>query len=139
MQCKRAFRGLEEKLDVNRFYEDRATEIVLDNTVDARDVREVIKDFEVEVVDTGFAIHIKPKNTDKGKALLKVCKMIGLEASDFLAIGDSVNDVGLLDVAELGVAVGNSNPRLKETADKVLEQKDGEGVEKALMEFLDYE
>lgn len=134
-----AFSELRNKMEVERFYEDRFTEVVLDNDIDVARAREAVSGYEVDVVDTGFALHIKPKNTDKGKALKEVCSLMGLDEKDFLAIGDSVNDIELLETAGLGVAVGNSAEELKEVADVFVEEKNGLGVVKALSDCLDHE
>lgn len=135
-ESERAFNRLKEELDVKRFYEDRYTEVVLDNGVEISKIREIVSSFDVDVIDTGFSIHLKPKSINKGKALKKVCELYDLDLDDFLAIGDSMNDIELLEFSGLGVAVGNSNKELKKIADVVVEGKNGAGVKKILRKYL---
>ena len=89
----------------------------------------------MELVDTGFAVHIKSVDVNKGTALLEVAALIGLDAGDVMAIGDSANDVEMLRTAGMGVAVGNANPALKSIADMVTSGRYGAGVLEAL-EYL---
>jgi hydroxymethylpyrimidine pyrophosphatase-like HAD family hydrolase len=42
----------------------------------------------------------------------KLCEAFGIDPStELLAIGDAKNDVGMLEMASIGVAVGNACPR----------------------------
>ncbi len=114
---------------------DRLSDVALRRNFDIEAARQIIADNEirdVELVDTGFAVHIKSMNVNKGTALLEVAALIGLDAGGIMAIGDSVNDIEMLHAAGLGVAVGNANPVLKSTADMVTSGRYGAGVVEAL-------
>ncbi len=138
-EVKEAYSFLKQKISVERYFEDRKTEIVLKNDLDVSKVKEIVSSFDVQVIDTGFAVHLTPINVSKGKALKKVSDILNMDLSDFLAIGDSLNDISLLKTAEIGVAVENSPIELKNSADLVLDEKNGDGVVVALRKFLDYE
>ena len=49
--------------------------------------------------------------------------------------GDNMNDRTMIENAGLGIAMGESNPRIKEIADYVTDDNNNEGVKKALEKF----
>jgi hypothetical protein len=61
-----------------------------------------------------------------------MAELMGLEVSDFVAIGDSVNDVEMLDVAGFSVAVGNADSVTKNAADHVTGTTYGDGTAEAI-------
>ena len=52
-------------------------------------------------------LEFNPLNAFKGKALERVCSMLGILPSDAVAFGDSLNDLSMLQTAGLGVMVSN--------------------------------
>ena len=88
------------------------------------------------MVDTKYAIHIKSTKINKGVGLMKLASMMGLKSEDFVAIGDSENDVEMFEVSGFGIAVGNGDEIIKEAADYVTEASFGDGTVEAL-EFLE--
>lgn len=107
-------------------------------TVPAEEVRDVVRDYPVEVLDTGFAIHIGEAGMSKGLAFLNLAGELGLDPGDFLAIGDAENDAELLRYAGIGAAVGNAPQELAGAADYVAEKKYGAGFVEALDRYLPY-
>jgi hypothetical protein len=69
---------------------------------------------------------------NKGTGLEKMATMMGLDVSDFIAIGDSVNDWEMLELAGYGIAVANADHKLKLIADTVTSTSFGEGTVEAL-------
>lgn len=61
---------------------------------------------------------------------------MGLEAKDFVAIGDSANDVEMFEASGFGIAVGNGDDRIKEATNYVTEVSFGDGAVEAI-EFLE--
>lgn len=62
-----------------------------------------------------------PRNGTKGKALSFLTKVLGIQPERVMAIGDSINDLDMLN-GEHGffpVAVANAEPEVKETVQKV--------------------
>ena len=119
-ECQKAFDLLSDKFELTKLDpEHRKTEIVLRRNFDLQLARQILHDHgsNVEIIDTHFAIHIKSKKVNKGTGLIKVAELMGLSPKDFVAIGDSVNDVEMLDVAGFGVVVGNGDPELRSVAD----------------------
>ncbi len=111
-------------------------EIGLRRDFDVEMARELLKEFPgVEIVDTGFAVHIKSKRINKGTGLKRIAKMMGLDAREFVAIGDSPNDIEMLKVSGFGVAVGNAHPEVKRVARMVTKGEYGAGVAEAVGEL----
>lgn len=113
----------------------RFSDIAFARTIPAREVEAAVKGHPVRVLDTGFAIHLQPLGISKGTAFLELAKDMGLEPGDFMAIGDSVNDVEMLALAGLGVAVANSHPEAKAAAAYVSEKEYGDGFVEAVRKF----
>lgn len=56
---------------------------------------------------------------NKGNALKRIAEYYGIDISETVAIGDSSNDVSMIEVAGLGIAVGDGDEELKSKADVV--------------------
>jgi len=130
-ECKKAFDLLSGKFELTKLDPDhRKTEIVLRRDFDLELARQILYEHgsNVEIIDTHFAIHIKSREVNKGTGLLKVAELMGIEPEDFIAIGDSVNDVEMLEVAGFGIAVGNGDPELRSVADYTAASPYGAGA-----------
>lgn len=57
------------------------------------------------------------KGTGKGEAMLELAKMLGIDKSHTIGIGDNENDLTLVKSAGIGVAVANAMPELLDAAD----------------------
>ena len=135
-ECNDALEILEKHFSLERLDpEARITEIGLRRNFDVEEARKLLGDAPVDIVDTGFAIHIKSKKINKGTGLKQIAQMMGLDARDFVAIGDSPNDIEMIKAAGLGVAVGNAHPELKKVAGMVTKGEHGAGVEEVLGEL----
>ena len=113
----------------------RYTDIAIARTIQADEVREVVKEFPVRIIDTGFAIHIQAPGFTKGDALAALAPVLGLTPRDFLAIGDSVNDIEMIQGAGAGVAVANAHPDAKKAADWVTNKEFGDGVTEVIQKY----
>ncbi len=83
---------------------------------------------ELEIVDTKFALHLKHKSVNKATGMQKIAEIMGIEMKNFAAMGDSANDLHMLKVAGVGIAVGNAEPEVKAAADYVSKASYGEGA-----------
>ena len=73
----------------------------------------VIRQFE-------YNLDICSAATNKGDALLSLSDMVGIEHSQTIGVGDSDNDLALVETAALGLAVSNASDNLKSVADKII-------------------
>lgn len=78
---------------------------------------------------------ISPLNVDKGTALLSTTKHYGLSQEDTCAFGDSTNDIHMLQLAKLGVCMGNGYYDAKQAADYITETTDNDGIYNAMKHF----
>lgn len=84
-------------------------------------------------------VEIYTKESNKGKGLLHVANYLHWPLADTIAIGDGHNDIEMLKVANIGVAVKNSHPDLLEIADVILDKTAKENaVTCFLKSFLNY-
>ncbi|TKX61752.1 HAD-IIB family hydrolase [Halorubrum sp. ASP1] len=105
---------------VNRW---RETEVACSPDADEALLREVAAAVDdVEVVDTGYAYHVKSTGVSKGRALGVVADALGLAADEFVAVGDSENDVSTFEVAGESYAVANADDAAREAADEVVSE-----------------
>jgi Cof subfamily protein (haloacid dehalogenase superfamily) len=68
------------------------------------------------------------KGVSKATGLASLCARLGIDASEVLAIGDSVNDLEMLQWAGTAVAMGSARPMILEVADYVTGPEPGQGV-----------
>ena len=81
-------------------------------------------------------LEIMNKGVEKGKAVKKLADSLGVKQEEVICIGDNENDISMLKYAGLGIAMGNAEEIVKETADYVTEINDNSGVAKALKKFV---
>ncbi len=135
-KCYKALDVLKKHYEIILLDEEyRKSELCLRRTFKIDDALKLIDGMGVRIIDSGFAYHIVDENVGKGKALKFIAEKIGIEIEKFAAIGDSENDIDLIETAGIGIAVANADIKLKKVADIVTTKPDGEGVIEAL-EFL---
>ncbi len=88
---------------------------------------------DVQLVRNREALMILPAGVSKGSGLQEALAELGISYHNAIGIGDAENDLALIEACEIGVAVGNAVPSLKERADIVL---DNDGTD-ALVRFLE--
>ena len=80
-------------------------------------------------------LELLPEGCSKADGVNKLCETLGIEPSkQLLAIGDAENDVGMLQLAAIGVAVNNACDLAKGAADVVMEESNDDGGAGAAME-----
>ena len=72
---------------------------------------------------------------NKGTAVLEVLKHTGDDIKNTIAIGDGGNDIEMVELCNVGIAVANANPALIEVADYVTKSNNDAGVYHAFKEF----
>lgn len=81
-------------------------------------------------------IDIYPKATNKGIALRKLAEKLQIPMDQVMAIGDSENDITMIEAAGLGIAMGNAFEHVKECADYITETMEEDGVAHAIEKFI---
>jgi hypothetical protein len=86
--------------------------------------------------DSQHYVVINHPDSDKGKALDVVCRELGVSPRETVAMGDSESDIGMLEMAGLGIAMANSPDEVKRAALHVTRSNDEDGVAWALEKFV---
>ena len=80
-------------------------------------------------------LQIMHPEVGKAAALAKVAKWYGIPMEQVMAIGDAPNDVGMLQVAGVSVAMDNAHRLVKDVADWVAPSNNDHGVHAALAQY----
>ena len=81
-------------------------------------------------------LEITHPDADKGKAILRLAELLGIQQSEIIGIGDNHNDYELVTTAGLGIAMGNGVEAIKNVADYITLTNNEEGVRHALNKFV---
>jgi hydroxymethylpyrimidine pyrophosphatase-like HAD family hydrolase len=96
----------------------------------AATVLEVISELglDCQMVRNRASLMVLPAGVTKGTGLRWVLRELDLSPHNAIAVGDAENDLSLFGMAEIGAAVANAVPSVREHADLALEAEDGAGV-----------
>ncbi|WP_058486383.1 Cof-type HAD-IIB family hydrolase [Defluviitalea phaphyphila] len=81
-----------------------------------------------------FYLEFTNINTNKGLALRDLRKRLGFKKEEVACIGDSFNDLYMIEEAHLGVAVANAHPEIKKRADYITKNDNNHGAVKEIIE-----
>jgi Cof subfamily protein (haloacid dehalogenase superfamily) len=81
-------------------------------------------------------LEILPNGASKGAALKTLIKDLGVSGESVMAIGDAENDIEMIQLAGIGVAVGNAGQAVKDAADVVVASNDADGVAEAVERYV---
>lgn len=82
-----------------------------------------------------FFLELVPKGIDKAQSLLRLLEKLSLSPTDMIAFGDGYNDLSMLQLAGMGVAMANAAPEVKTGADYVTLSNEEDGVAAAIEHF----
>lgn len=114
----------------------RFADVAFARDVEVNEVRKLVEDLPVRILDSGFAVHIQSEGLNKGVGLKKIAPLMNLSPGDFMAVGDSTNDIEMLENAGIGVAVGNADEKTREAADYTVEKRYGDGFVEAVSKYF---
>ena len=81
-------------------------------------------------------IQITHPLVDKGIALQRIARRMGLKREEVMAIGDASNDMGMIEWAGFSAAVENAYPAVRQLADVVVPSNDELGVARAIQRYV---
>lgn len=84
----------------------------------------------------GHHLEILPPGNSKGITLGALLNRLKIKPENVLAIGDAENDIDMIKLAGIGVAVNNAHQSLKDVADHVVASNDKDGVAVAVEKFV---
>lgn len=81
-------------------------------------------------------LEVLPYRTSKAEGVKQLCMHLGIDPSkELLAIGDGENDIEMLQMSAVGIAMGNAVDKLKRVADVVVAPVDQGGAGEAIELF----
>lgn len=81
-------------------------------------------------------LEITNKDAKKGIALAKFALREGIEMKDVAAIGDNFNDISMLELAGMSIAMENAEPEVKEICSYETKSNDEHGVAYAIRNYI---
>jgi Cof subfamily protein (haloacid dehalogenase superfamily) len=83
-----------------------------------------------------YFLEIVPQYIDKANSLSVLFEKLNIRAEDVVAIGNGVCDVTMIQIAGLGIAMGNAKDSVKACADDVTTSNDKDGVALAVEKYI---
>lgn len=119
----------------------RITDLVVESNFNVSEAASLLEAWglDADLVDSGFAVHIKDRKVDKGRALAKMVDRLGLRREEVAAVGDSISDLPMFKVAGFRASVANAVPELKAESDYVSKREFGEGFSEIVVQMFDRE
>lgn len=108
-------------------------------TEDARvRMRSVLADISEVIVSSSLPnnLEINAAGADKGGALFRLAKLLGIRQEEIMAFGDGENDISMLRMAGFGVAMENAEEHVKAVANHITVTNNEAGVAVALRKFV---
>lgn len=81
-------------------------------------------------------VDIANNGNSKGGRLLELLKQWNIDPENVIAFGDNHNDISMLKVVGLGVAMGNAEDEVKSQAKKVTTTNDEDGIAQVIAEYI---
>ncbi len=83
-----------------------------------------------------FFLNLLDREAGKVAGLKKILEIYDIDCEEIMSIGDSNNDMGTIDFAGIGVAMGNAVSQVKNIADHITDDNNNNGVAKAIYKFI---
>lgn len=105
---------------------------------DSKAMLQFQKELEEQIIfinrEKGF-FEAVPKGYSKATGMKEMADYLGVDLKDTIAIGDSNNDLMMLEAAGISIAMGNAPKHIKEKVDFVTKDVDNNGIYHALEHF----
>jgi len=114
--------------------------IAQDGDKSFRPVKEIIAQRFPDLAVSSSGNHnmeITDIHAQKGVAVKKLAERLGISADEVMTIGDSYNDLSMLEYAGVSFAMGNANEDVKQHAKYVTDTNEEDGVGKAIMRAIE--
>jgi len=115
-KLKRLFPHAVEETEDDRY---RLVDVgIKTDEVETAELRRHLEDTEVDLLDSGFMLHLLPKEVSKGRTLLRLLGEIGggdLSPQEVIVFGDSPTDVSLFQLFPHSVLIINPGIPVQET------------------------
>lgn len=99
------------------------------------ELQEIVGDKMSVFRSAPFFMELVPNGIDKAQSLLRLLSKINLTPSDLMAFGDGYNDLSMLKMAGMGVAMANAAPEVRSEADYITLSNEEDGIAEAIRHF----
>jgi Cof subfamily protein (haloacid dehalogenase superfamily) len=79
-----------------------------------------------------FGVDVIPREGSKARTILKIAEENEFKREDIVFFGDGMNDIELMELSGIGVAMGNAETEVKDKADLITDSCDEHGIYNAL-------
>lgn len=83
-----------------------------------------------------YFLEVNPQRATKGNALKWIAHQHGLSMADFIAFGDSLNDLSMLEAAGTGIAMANARDDVKARVTTICRSNQEDGVARYIEEYV---
>lgn len=125
------------------YVKERGTEVEKINMffvdLEARErMREILSGIPEIIVSSSIFnnLEINAIGADKGGALIRLAEYLGIEKKETMAFGDGENDLTMIKMAGIGVAMENGEEFVKTAADYITVTNNEAGVAAAIRRFV---
>lgn len=118
-----------DDIHINKFSAD-----IMEYT-DFDTIRRELEDKFDFLIHEGNVVECVPIGTSKATGIEWLCKHLGIKKEDTYAIGDSVNDLDMLQYVGHGIAMGNGTAVAKEAAEFITKDLHEDGIFHALSHY----
>lgn len=84
-----------------------------------------------------FFVELVPMGIDKAESLKRLLAIMGIGTENLMSFGDGYNDISMIKLAGMGIAMENAAQEVKEAADYVTLSNEEDGVAAALKRFIE--
>lgn len=125
----------------DELYRDKINKVsfLLNNYDDYLEAREMFSEFKVGTWggagETALFGDVALSNIDKSTAISLLMKHLNETGSKTIAFGDAKVDIPMLDHCQIGVAMGNGGPEIREMADYITDDVTEDGLYNAFKHF----
>ena len=83
-----------------------------------------------------YLLEVMANNVTKGRALLQLGELLGISPCEMMTMGDQENDLSMIELAGISVAMGNAIPLVQEKATYISASNEEDGVAQAIYKFI---
>jgi len=83
-----------------------------------------------------FFLEVTRKGIDKGETLKRLCTLLNISLDESIAVGDSYNDITMLEAAGVAIAVENAKEAVKDVADFITLSNTENGTKHFIEKFI---
>jgi HAD superfamily hydrolase (TIGR01484 family) len=104
-----------------------------------QELRAIVTSWDLVEVSASapYNIELNRKGVTKAAGLAEVTQLLGIKPKEVVAVGDSLNDLAMIQWAGLGVAMANAEEPITEAADLITASNEEDGVARVIQLVLE--